>query len=372
MSQDAETCPYCHREHTAVSAVSYTDSQGDQKNALLIGGNATSIQEFCYTCHGQGGQGAHTNVQAGVYEAANEDLTTIFGYKTDESETGAVLNSGGYEDMGAKGAIITSSHLNSSAACLEWGEVHNKDDGGTGVIMDCISCHDPHGSSNYRMLRDEVNGIKTGGPTPWVISNEIGYPTGGFRQRLNYCALGYKPDYTEARYAQPVDGDPSKGISGWCASCHTDYNVTSSCGQGGNNVTGGYGNLVRHRHPVNRPLASFTGGRSLLVGTTNGEGSFNDGLNDPWNLVPTENKPAHDIPLEHDAVGGTENRGSAQVSSLGDYIGCLTCHRAHSTASTMDSDATSATSTTDGVQPTVDSALLRADNGGACERCHNK
>ena len=50
--------------------------------------------------------------------------------------------------------------------------------------MTCASCHDPHGSSNYRLLTDQVNGNTVGGyvaddaPTPYVISVEPGYPNG--------------------------------------------------------------------------------------------------------------------------------------------------------------------------------------------------
>lgn len=392
VNPDSDACAGCHRAHTAVSAVTWTDNNGGTKNALLIGGTATTLQEFCYTCHSDAGTGAATNVQAGVYEAAHVAGSTVPGYITTESENGAVLNGGGFSDMGGAGATVTSIHSVNGAAGVAWGETANLNGGGTNINMDCATCHDPHGSSNYRILQDKVNGIDVGGylggvdggidpvPTPFVISNEVGYPTGGFRLHRNYGALGYKPDYTEARYAQPVGMDTAKGMSGWCAACHSTYNTVSSSGQGAYNVSDGYGSVVRHRHPVNQPLSTFAGDRSLLIGTTAGAGGT--GLNDPWNLTPTLLNPAVDIPLEHSIA--TEGQGSAQVSELSDYIGCLTCHRAHGTDATMDGYANSAsttspspdsggvTPTSKGVQPTMDSALLRADNRGVCERCHNK
>lgn len=391
VNPDTDACAGCHRAHTAVSPITWTDTQGGVKNSLLIGGTAATLKEFCYTCHGDAGAGAGTNVQAGVYD--NSQGPGV-GYATAQSEVGAVLNGGGFDDMGGAGATMTSWHEVSGANGVAWGEGSNgTGSGGTNITMDCASCHDPHGSSNYRILKDEVNGVKVGGydgginsdpldpnPTPWVISNEVGYPTGGFRLHRNYGALGYQPDFTEARYGQPVGLLTAKGMSGWCAACHTLYNTIFSSGQGAYNAGDDYMAVVRHRHPVNQPLTTFHGPRSLIVGNTAAVGNTGH-LNDPWNPNPTALNPAVDIPLEHSIV---EARGNGQDNTTSDYIGCLTCHRAHGTDATMDGYANSASSltpspdsggitpTTKGVLPTMDSALLRANNRGVCERCHNK
>lgn len=392
VNPDSDACAGCHRAHTAVSSASWEDKQGGRTNSLLIGGNsATTLMEFCYSCHSDLGMGAGTNVQGGVYELAK--VPNKVGFTTTQSENGAVLNGGGIDAMGGNTSVpMTSIHTVNGATGIAWGEGttgHSPTSGGTNMIMDCASCHDPHGSSNYRILKDEVNGVKVGGyvpdgidpqPTPFVISNEVGYPTGGFRMHRNYGALGYAPDYTEARYAQPVGLDTAKGISGWCSSCHTQYNTVSSSGQGAYLAGDGYPDVVRHRHPVNVPLDGYNGYRALLVGTTAGAGGT--GLNDPWNLTPATATGVVDIPLEHDVY--TEGRGTAQTSSLDDFIGCLTCHRAHGTTATMNGYANSSsasnpipdsggvTPTSKGVPPTSDSALLRANNRGVCERCHNK
>ena len=67
------------------------------------------------------------------------------------------------------------------------------------------------------------------------------------------------------------------------------------------------------------------------------------------------------------------------------YIGCLTCHRAHGSSVEMtgwaDAHLAQNASSTwvpvrddiTGVDPAKGSTnLLRADNRGVCERCHNK
>ncbi len=383
VNPDTDACAGCHRAHTAVSGATWNDGAG-AKNALLIGGTSTTIKAFCYTCHSDLGAGAATNVQAGLYDNSADHVGSGFasktGYATGQSTNGATLNGGGFEDMGGAGATMTSSHEISGAAGIAWGEGttgNGATSGGTLINMDCASCHDPHGSSNYRILKDKVNNVDVGGyvggidggidpaAKPYVVSNEVGYPTGGFRLHRNYGALGYQPDYTSARYAASL---VNKGMSAWCAACHTQYNTVSSSGQGQYNASDDYGFVTRHRHPVNQPLNTFSGPRSLIVATTalGLNIAFGDGV---------------DIPLEHTA---TDAKGTAQVNSTDDYIGCLTCHRAHGTDATMDGYANSAssshpqpdsggtTATSKGTQPTMDSALLRADNRGVCERCHNK
>ncbi len=400
VNPDSDTCAGCHRAHTAVSPITWTDTGGGVKNALLIGSTATTLQAFCYTCHSDAGAGAATNVEAGVYDNSvgrvGSSFATMVGYATDQSEFNAVLNGGGFNDMGGAGATMSSIHSVDGAAGVAWGESRNLNGGGTNINMDCASCHDPHGSSNYRILKDEVNGVTVGGflggvdsgfdptPNPWVVSNEVGYPTGGFGLHRNYAVpaqnptgVAYAPDYTEARYAQPVGMNTSKGMSGWCASCHSEYNTVSSSGQGAYNVSDGYGNVVRHRHPVNQPLNTFLGNRSLLLVNDALAPLVTRGMNVPYG-------DGVDIPLEHDVIGGTEAKGVGQTNTLTDYLGCLTCHRAHGTNTSMSGYANSAstvapemdsggtTPTSQGVQPTMDSALLRANNRGVCERCHNK
>jgi predicted CXXCH cytochrome family protein len=226
--------------------------------------------------------------------------------------------------------------------------------GDTLIKMDCGSCHDVHGSSNYRLLKDKVYGVTVGGydtssnPTPYVVSNETNFPAGGFRLHVDAIGAGYRPNYTTPMYRKPLDNSPQKGMSGWCVGCHTFYMGDSASIATTYNAGDGFGSVERHRHPINVPLSNFNGPRSLDVTT---------------NAAP--------LPLAHDPGETT--------AEANDWIDCMTCHYAHGTTAIMTGYANvrdPADMVPDsgygGVPPTDDSALLRFNNRYVCQNCHNK
>jgi hypothetical protein len=372
---DTDMCAQCHRAHTAPSTITWTDNQGAQKNALLITDSAQTYL-FCLACHDTASQGADTNVMGGVYEG------TAYG------APGGDLISGAFGSVGATagalydahGVAVTSTHLMNGQSWGAYGggsagdpnPAHATGDSvtllGTGnkIVMDCTTCHDPHGSSNYRLLKDVVNGNSVGGytgsganptPNPYVISDETGYPQGGFL--LHTPAVGYVPNYTTAQYAQAPGGDANKGMSGWCAGCHTTYMVADQAPITVNGATvvpngssynsgDGLGLIARHRHPINVALSTYQGTQNLITDSSLG------------------------LPLAHP----TSQKGAVSNSSA-DWIDCLTCHNAHGSTATMSGWADLGLPATEdvvgsrGVMP-VDSNLLKMDNRGVCEACHNK
>jgi predicted CXXCH cytochrome family protein len=403
---DTDACAGCHRAHTSFTELTWTDDTvaGAQHSALLIS-SASSMSEFCNACHGDDAPGASTNVVSGVFDAGPSGASTAVAgddnagvqveYLT-SSSFDATLNGGGFLRMpeGTRGApntykLSTSAHdmdLGVGVTDPMWGD-------GTQVPasanLTCTGCHDPHGSSNYRLLKDAVNGNTVGGyinddnPTPFVISAEVGYPTVGWRKHENGAAqmAGYRPNYTTAQYRN--NGDAAKNISGWCAGCHEAYIVR-------NDVTAGtsydYGDFIEnnagtnlgvetfHRHPVNV---------SLVAG-------------DPSGYVPPavvqtswlRTAVAFDdqLPLEM-RNNGDPAAFRAGTKTYEDYLGCLTCHRAHGSSADMTGWAEASLESTNGtdwyperlaqpteagVNPNFTSALLRTDNRGVCERCHNK
>jgi predicted CXXCH cytochrome family protein len=401
---DTDACAGCHRAHTSFSDLTWTDDTiaAAEHSALLISG-ATTMSEFCNACHGDAAPGASTNVVSGVFDSGpSGDLSqpagtthtdgTLVEFETNSSFD-ATLNGGGFDRV-PEGTIGTQAYKTSTSA-------HDMDLGagltdpmwGDGnavpasANLTCTGCHDVHGSSNYRLLKDVVNGNVVGGyidddtPTPWVVSAEEGYPSVGWRKHENGAVqmAAYRPNYTSAEYAQ--SNDPTQGMSGWCSACHEVYNVRNDATVPQDYNYGEYiasidgsvqlGAEEFHRHPVN---VSLVGGDPA-------------GYGDPqtsWlrSAVVTTSV----LPLEM-APGGDAATFRAGEWDYGDFMGCLTCHRAHGTSADMTGWAEAALDTTNGTdwypvrstQPTVSgvnpnftSALLRTDNRGVCERCHNK
>ncbi len=368
-SMDTDACAGCHRAHTAASSITWTN--GAASGSALLNSTASEIYEFCYTCHDSVSLGAETDVESGQYGG------TLYG------TPGGMLNGGGFDSTS-----FSSQHMYTGSSWFAYGGSitpdllgNLSDNTAPQIEMTCSTCHDVHGSSNYRLLKDLVNGRAVGGydptapgytetdplPTPWVISTEVGYPTMGWllHEPGATQVAGYQPDYTNPSYAKAPDfdgdtlPDADKGMSGWCASCHIQYIFESGASTdtvpaytsydpaAGYDSLDGWGPATRHRHPVNVPLSNFAGQRSLIV-------------------------TSNPLPLAHDAADAATNDAS-------DWIDCLTCHVAHGSAAVMTGYANVADSTdplpdsgTGGIPPTGSSALLRMDNRGVCENCHNK
>ena len=198
---DTDACAGCHRAHTATSAVTWVDNAGARRSALLVGPPTTQVYIFCYVCHSSGAPGAATDVEGGVLDSTSPGGAVEGASTGNLSAINTTLNGGGFELLGNDlSRPTTSTHEVKGAAWQAWG----KDENIAGYIfMDCVSCHDPHGSSNYRILKDYVNGHWVGGystsatpstslsgqaatiggvdpdPLPFVISNERGYPLKG-------------------------------------------------------------------------------------------------------------------------------------------------------------------------------------------------
>ncbi|MGB4593829.1 MAG: hypothetical protein WBI63_08675 [Coriobacteriia bacterium] len=395
-TMDTDACAGCHRAHTAASPIQWTDTTGDNTDtgsALLLG-TAASIDEFCNTCHGSGSAGADTNVVDGIFEADDGDDT---GADRVLNAAGEKLNGGGFNIDPASGSdIFWTQHAPDGSTWTAWGGGTTGADGiisiggQENVAVSCSVCHDVHGSANYRLLKHTVNGQVVGryddmgdpanpAPVPWVISAEIGYPTGGWLLHEPGAAqlVGYQPDYTTPRYAKAPGADATKGISAWCSACHRQYMTTSGTveapGTGVYDAADGFGLAVRHRHAINVPLQNFADklhpGSGLLV-----------------------SQAANPLPLAHDsAADWTADAGIATNDST-DWIDCLTCHVAHGASTLMTGyaavennlDPMPGTGYEDingdgvpdegagGVAPAYSNALLRLNNRAVCEVCHNK
>jgi predicted CXXCH cytochrome family protein len=405
-TSDTDACAACHRAHTSFSKLGWTDQQGANRASALLISDANTMSQFCYSCHGDAAPGASTNVVSGIFDAgptsglgtpsSGSPSTHAF---SSNSSYDATLNGGGFSFMGGHTVSsvgnpaepVMSSHNMDGAgnyvgSLIKWGNSTT-----AMTSFTCTDCHDPHGSSNYRLLKDSVNSVTVGGystagvPNAYVISNEEGFPTGGFKKGADGVADGalYKPNYTNAEYAK----NPGRSMSAWCASCHTGYNNAGSVTNYGSLLNIGTGTdsagtaysdsgntaIVYHRHKVDVPLVANFGSataRALTVPVLDDKG----------------------MPLEM-GVGQNLNQANHTLQSWDENgnISCLTCHRAHGTEATMSgwavatlvggkaslltpsgNNALADAANPHGVAPNFSAALLRYDNRGVCERCHNK
>ncbi|MEW5958854.1 MAG: cytochrome c3 family protein [Chloroflexota bacterium] len=275
-----------------------------------------STYELCVSCHGSTGVGANTNVEDGFYLASRDDAPGGANGNVGAGNTpdNAPLLGGGF--LNYRGAAVTSRHDVAPAAAtnLAWGNGVNR--GVTAALaggnLTCAGCHDPHGSPNYRIIRAAVNTVAV------AVA------------QVDEAAKDYDTEHWGA------------GTSTVCAACHGAYHVTAA-GSGSNaaNVaTGGY----THRVDV-----SWNG----------------DALTDPLIGMGTANPETvgmggYTLPL---AESGTNN-----------MLVCMTCHLPHGTsaAATGFAAGTFDPAGPQGPIPAGDSSLLRLDNRGVCEVCHQK
>ncbi len=295
-STTTDACAGCHRTHTA---------QGPR---LLI---QNSEYALCTTCHGTGATGANTNVNDGVYLVRGSSTTGVL-----SSTVNGPLIAGGFVNY--KGAAVTSIH-DAAAGTINsaWG-ISGTNRGQLGTMaagLSCSACHNPHGSTNYRIINTNINGITI---------------------TVSQVDEGAVKNYTQEHW--------SADVSNTCDGCHKTYHVTTS-GSGHDPTmvaSGGYTHRV-----------DSTSSKAAVLQTTGW--SKGDGV--------TVTMPFASQYLTSTAF--TDDR----------LIVCETCHLVHGSSSVMTGFANGGPTGTGGLPGNTtsgDSALLRLDNRGVCEACHQK
>ncbi len=278
-----DACAGCHRTHTATGA------------NLLVAANTYTL---CMTCHDAAGTGADTNVEDGLY-GATRSATTVGATNTTD---GGDLLGGGFTNY--DGVAITSAHEMTGIGNtnVAWGNGVNRGIGAaiTDATFTCTSCHDPHGSTNYRILNTTINGVAV-----TVTQVDEG-----------------AQDYDDEDW--PAD------MSAVCVACHDSY----------------------HDNSLAKDATSYT---------HNVDMAFNAGINSGVANPETAGYLTYYLPL---ADTGT-----------GNLVTCNTCHFSHGSSAAMSGIADGGpdgTGTIPGDTAADDSALLRLDNRGVCEVCHQK
>lgn len=193
-----DKCAGCHRIHTG-------------QNEYLLK-EAGSVEDFCYSCHGNGGPGSDLAVQEGKYYGFGSGPP--YGGKV----TFGALRGGGFEmalidtddpTPGFIGRLTTAEPTQSwhtvdgTTAGTLWGNGAIGSGPGPSYTLDCGSCHNPHGNGQYRILRPIPEGS---GAAAANVTDQLDPKNYGINNHLNMGA--------DVSLIQ---------ISGWCATCHTRY-----------------------------------------------------------------------------------------------------------------------------------------------------
>jgi cytochrome c553 len=236
----------------------------------------------------------------------------------------------------AAGEPVTSSHLDLAAAVsatgVAWGNgaISVTPDAGAALDISCGSCHNPHGNGNYRILNPIPHGDDAGPfvePTTGVVVTDAALPPAG--DTRNYTVIQV----------------PGPGY----------LLLTSQV------VSGGYTDTAGDYFHRRVPWNSTTG----TSDAPNGLATFNSQMTN-W-CTTCHSRYYSDDP--------TVPSGDAIFMYRHDTISnraCTTCHVAHGSNAMMTGPYSATAPYPDGSVPAMaDSRLLKIDNRGTCQACHD-
>jgi predicted CXXCH cytochrome family protein len=388
-SLTADGCAGCHRAHTA---------QGE----MLL--NATSGEELCFTCHGAASTGATTDVMTGVQYAIGA------GGLRGTTQLGA-LRGGGFDQarlvsssaartwrsspstiwakvtVGAA-ADVTSSHLNLAtngltAPTVAWGNNGYGSGVGATVSLGCASCHNPHGNGKYRILNPipaptaTISGTFVPVAAPGATVTDAALPAAG--DARNYTVIQVKPaaggtymllasdvqdafkisdgnpatnptktwpagtynssagDYWHVRVpwnSASGTADAPNGLPGgptafttqmeaWCSACHTRYHATQ-----GSPVNPSGDPLFQYRHQTDGSAATCTTCHVSHGSNAGMGGTFSATFPYPDNVYSAGPPPTNSSVSASSRLLKVDNRGTCQLChdptntvNSGDYTG---------------------------------------------------
>lgn len=418
-----DACAGCHRAHTAQYG----------SNSLLI----ADPEALCLSCHD--GTGAGTNVEHGVYSQAGSDAYTgVAGSVVEGVDNGSLFGGGFAEAKMAHSwsgkatadatyngvSQATTSAHNVGTTGTVWGSGVNGSGTGGGMVLECTSCHDPHGTAgwvsdgnaangtdtrvaSYRLLRWQPQGSSGFEATPATSVNWSGgaFPisdmgtiggtdTSGWLVPDNFTTNGQEW-YTLGTTSAFATGDYMAG------STNNVYNIKHPSAPAGSSYIPAAVNTAffcaqcHDRYFNNSKLrndtdASVYCGAPIAGQTSNGVAlpvyADADGAA-PWihPADPVRCEPVFTATGALDTTKWGDNgtsgdalymyrhaSGDIRISMDGTSAAgagtsvsrsCVACHVAHGTTAASTALASSATLA-------GDSALLRLDNRSVCLRCH--
>lgn len=347
---NADGCAGCHRAHRA------------QGEFLLVAESGTAL---CLTCHGATGLGSSVDVENGIQYAlgtgADVRSGTVLGYTRGGGFVTARIGSGeavrvAYQSgtsvrQNAKVPVrtagsqpVTSAHLPNAGGVVEaavgraWGNGPNSATPYVGpeVDLECGTCHNPHGNGQYRILNPipdpaeaTINDVFTPAAAGVNVTDAALPPAGDTR---NYTII-----------------QTNGGTGTLLASQVASLNLPATAGDYFRRKVPWNGTTGTSNDAPNGQSATFTVQISTWCTTCHSRY-----LSQGWSVKESDAI----FTYRHTATNTSRN--------------CITCHVSHGSNSQM-TGTYSANMENPGnfVAPVGDSRLLKVDNRGTCQLCHD-
>lgn len=271
--QSEVICSDCHTTHYSQRGTLPEGAEpgGPFSDLLLVG----SVDQLCLSCH-DGTDPAAPDVLAPVVMYSGS-IPAISGAGYFEAPDGTISDYG--HDLGLENQVPFS--------------IPNRN-----AVLSCISCHDPHGTTNYRNL--VLNPDSLGADWQVALGSDI------FEE--NHPRIPPERAASINAYKASNSGYRS-GMSRWCADCHTDLNPDNP------------GNPPAHfmRHPSDVAM-NGSGYHINSVHWVAGQG-------DGFGLVPDD--AIEGIPRLRFQEPGAADYDAAKTPEETNQVFCGTCHNAH-------------------------------------------
>jgi hypothetical protein len=267
--------------------------------------------------------------------------------------SGSALNVWAKVRVGAP-ADVTSAHLNLAANGLTAPQAAWGNDGigsGAGPVVDlsCGDCHNPHGNGAYRILNPvpaptAVSGVFVPVAAPGTLITDAALPAAG--DARNYTVIQVKG----------TSGVPS-----------TFLLYASQV------VAGGYASTAGDYWHVRVPWNDAAGGADAPNGVPGGLTPFNTQMESWCTACHTRYHTEAGGPIDDsgDAIFRFKHQTTGRTT-------CTTCHVAHGSNARMAGPFSASMPFPDGTAVTYDiggttgdSRLLKVDNRGTCQLCHD-
>ncbi len=346
---NSDNCAACHRAHTA-------------QGMFLLVEEGTAL---CLSCHGTTSLGSAVDVESGIqYTLGTTDVrgAAILGYTRGGGFVTARIGSGevarlavprGTSDVSQRAKVpvrtagsqpVTSAHLPNTGGVVgpadgvAWGNGPNSLTAYAGpeVEMECGTCHNPHGNGNYRILNPIPNPTALG-TDPFVpaaagalVTDAALPPAGDTRNytiiQTNSGVNTLLASQVEALGVAPTAGDYWRRYVPW------------------NYVSGG-----SNTNDAPNGVQTFTTQMSNWCATCHSRY-----LSQGWDVEEADAI----FTYRHTSTNPTRN--------------CVTCHVSHGSNAQMTGFNSANMDYPGGAAaPVGDSRLLKIDNRGTCQACHD-